>query len=103
MDIFKGRATAAELARQNDLTVSDIEGWIDEAQHSMENGFRARPKDVREQYEPESREAKEALGRVQQLLALRSDNGLVFSSSHYTGTVKAYGLTQESTTPYTPE
>ncbi|MFC0383701.1 IS3 family transposase [Chromohalobacter israelensis] len=44
-----------------------------------------------------------ALGRVQQPLALRSDNGLVFSSRHYTGTVKAYGLTQEFTTPYTPE
>ncbi|WP_409360208.1 integrase core domain-containing protein [Halomonas sp. YLB-10] len=25
------------------------------------------------------------------------------SGRHYTGTVKAYGLTQESTTPYTPE
>ncbi|WP_275401762.1 integrase core domain-containing protein [Salinicola corii] len=36
-------------------------------------------------------------------LSLRSDNGLVFSSRHYTGTVKAYGLTQEFTTPYTPE
>ncbi|MFC4976475.1 transposase [Halomonas beimenensis] len=44
-----------------------------------------------------------ALGRVQQPLALRSDNGLVFSSRYYTGTVKAYGLTQEFTTPYTPE
>ncbi|WP_218023788.1 DDE-type integrase/transposase/recombinase [Halomonas halmophila] len=44
-----------------------------------------------------------ALGCVQQLLALRSDNGLVFSSRHYTGTVKAYGLTQEFTTPYTSE
>ncbi|MBY6031037.1 DUF1153 domain-containing protein, partial [Halomonas sp. DP8Y7-1] len=51
MDIFKGKTTAAELARQYDLTVSEIEGWVDEAQRSMENGFRARPKDVREQYE----------------------------------------------------
>lgn len=44
-----------------------------------------------------------ALGRITQPLALRSDNGLVFSSRHYTATVKAYGLTQEFTTPYTPE
>ena len=44
-----------------------------------------------------------ALGRIHQPLALRSDNGLVFSSRHYTATVKAYGLTQEFTTPYTPE
>jgi putative transposase len=44
-----------------------------------------------------------ALGRVHSPLALRSDNGLVFSSRHYTATVKAYWLTQEFTTPYTPE
>lgn len=43
------------------------------------------------------------LGRINQPLALRSDNGLVFSSRHYTGTVRAYGLAQEFTTPYTPE
>ena len=43
------------------------------------------------------------LRRVVGPLALRSDNGLVFSRRHYTATVKAYGLTQEFTTPYTPE
>lgn len=30
MDIFKGKTTAAEVARQYDLTVSEVEGWIDE-------------------------------------------------------------------------
>lgn len=44
-----------------------------------------------------------ALGRVQQPLALCSDNGLLFSSRNYTGTVKAYAMTQEFTTQYTPE
>ncbi|WP_366077695.1 DDE-type integrase/transposase/recombinase [Halomonas sp. OfavH-34-E] len=38
-----------------------------------------------------------ALGPVQQPLAIRSDNGLVFSSCHYTGMVKVYGLIQEFT------
>ena len=47
MDIFKGKTTAAEVASQYDLTVSEIEGWLDEAQCSMASGFRARPKDVR--------------------------------------------------------
>ncbi|MBN8411130.1 DUF1153 domain-containing protein [Halomonas litopenaei] len=50
MDIFKGKATVAEVAHQHDLTVSEIEGWTDEAQCSTENRFRARPKDVREKY-----------------------------------------------------
>ncbi|GEN26265.1 hypothetical protein HCU01_42140 [Halomonas cupida] len=47
-DIFKGKITAAEVARQYDLTVSEVEGWIDEAQRSMENGFKARRKGIRE-------------------------------------------------------
>ncbi|MGK0545746.1 transposase [Halomonas cupida] len=72
MDIFKGKTTAAEVARQYDLTVSEIEGCVDEAQRSMENGFRARPKDVREQYESELRETKEALGEAHlQMYALK--------------------------------
>lgn len=43
------------------------------------------------------------LGCVQAPLILRSDNGLVFTSRQYMATVKAYGLTQEFITPYTPE
>ncbi len=43
------------------------------------------------------------LGRVSGELALRSDNGLVFTSRTYTQTVKSYGLVQEFITPYTPE
>ncbi|NQY71619.1 MAG: transposase family protein [Halomonas sp.] len=45
-----------------------------------------------------------AIGRrSHQPLALRSDKRLVFSSRHYMATVKAFGLTQEFRTPYTPE
>ncbi|WP_199825176.1 DDE-type integrase/transposase/recombinase [Halomonas sp. G11] len=44
-----------------------------------------------------------ALGRIHLPLALRSENSLVFISRHYTAIVKAYGLTQEFTTPYKPE
>jgi len=43
------------------------------------------------------------LGRVPGKLVLRSDNGLVFTSKRYTTTAKAYGLSQEFITPYTPE
>ncbi|WP_353806571.1 hypothetical protein [Halomonas sp.] len=31
MDIAKGKTTVAEVARLQDLTVYEIEGWIDEA------------------------------------------------------------------------
>lgn len=72
MDIFKGKTTVSEVARQLDLTVSEVEGWIDEAQRNMENGFRARPRDIREQYEAELQEAKGALGEAHlQIYALK--------------------------------
>lgn len=72
MDIFKGKATVAEVGREHDLTVSDVEGWVEEAQRYMENGFRARPRDIREQYESELRETREALGEAHlQIYALK--------------------------------
>ncbi|MYL28149.1 MULTISPECIES: DUF1153 domain-containing protein [Halomonadaceae] len=64
MDILKGKTTAAEVARQHDLTVSEVERWIDEAQRNMENGFKSLPRDIREQYESELRDTKEALGEA---------------------------------------
>ena len=90
MDIFKGKTTVAEVARQHDLTVSEVEGWIEEAQRSMENGFRARPKDIREQYESELRETKEALGEAHlQIYALKS--GAACSTRTRTRNVAAGG------------
>lgn len=52
MDIFKGKTTVVEVSRQYDLTVSEVEGGIEEAQCSIGN---TRPKDTREQYESEVR------------------------------------------------
>ena len=43
------------------------------------------------------------LGRVHQPFLLRSDNGLVFTSRHYTSLVRSYGLQQEFITPYCPQ
>ena len=43
------------------------------------------------------------LGRVDEPFLLRSDNGLVFTSRHYTALVKNYGLKQEFITPHCPQ
>lgn len=43
------------------------------------------------------------LGYAPNELTLRSDNGLVFTSKHYTALVSSYGIKQEFITPYTPE
>lgn len=42
------------------------------------------------------------LGRVPNLLLLRSGNGLVFTSRSYAAPVRSYGLRQEFITPHTP-
>ena len=43
------------------------------------------------------------LGRVHRPFLLRSDNGLVFTSRHYTRLVRSYGLKQEFITPHCPQ
>ncbi|MEM9763727.1 MAG: integrase core domain-containing protein, partial [Pseudomonadota bacterium] len=43
------------------------------------------------------------LGRVETPFLLRSDNGLVFTSRHYTSLVRSYGLRQEFITPHCPQ
>ena len=43
------------------------------------------------------------LGCVQTPLLLRSDNGLVFTSRHYTRLVSSYGLKEDLITPYCPQ
>ena len=43
------------------------------------------------------------LGRVTSPLTLRSDNGLIFTSKHYTSLVRGYGLRQEFIVPYCPQ
>ena len=72
IDIFNSKTTPVEVARQHDLTVAAVERWVEEAERNMENGFRTRPKDVREQYEKELQETREALGDAHlQIYALK--------------------------------
>jgi len=43
------------------------------------------------------------VGRISGSLTLRSDNGLVFTSSHFTSCVKSYGMKQECIEPHRPD
>lgn len=43
------------------------------------------------------------LGRVDREFLLRSDNGLIFTSRHFTALVRSYGLKQEFITPHCPQ
>ncbi len=60
--ILEGKVTTAEVARQYDLKPGEVESWVEEGLANMENGFRARPRDVKAQYEAKLAEAYAALG-----------------------------------------
>ncbi len=70
MDIIQGKTTISEAARGFDLAPSEIEAWVNDAKQGMENALRAKPLDIREQYEKQLKELQEAYGEA--MLELRA-------------------------------
>ena len=70
MEIIQGKSTVAEASRAFDLAPSEIETCVDEAKRGMENALRAKPMDIREQYEKQLNELQEAYGEA--MLELRA-------------------------------
>ena len=70
LDIIQGKTTVAAASRAHDLTRAEVEGWVDDAKKGMENALRAKPLEVREQYERQLKELQEAYGET--MLELRA-------------------------------
>ena len=70
LEIIQGKTTVSEASRAYDLMPSEIENWVDEGKRGMENALRAKPEDVREQYERQLRDLQEAYGEA--MLELRA-------------------------------
>src|SRR5690554_532943 len=70
LDIIQGKTTVAEASRAYDLSPSEIENWLDDAKRGMENALRAKPEDIREQYERQLKALQEAYGEA--MLELRA-------------------------------
>ncbi len=51
LDVIKGRATPADLARQHDLTVGEIEGWVEKFLEGGREGLRAVPRDLEARFD----------------------------------------------------
>jgi hypothetical protein len=51
LNIIQGKTTVSKSCRQFDLPPSEIESCIDHAKAGMKNGLKAKPEDMREQYE----------------------------------------------------
>ena len=70
LEIIQGKTTVAEASRAFDITPSEIVTWVDEGKRGLENALRAKPEDVREQYERQLKELQEAYGEA--MLELRA-------------------------------
>ena len=69
-EIIQGKTTVAEASRQFDLTPSELESWVEQAKADMENALRAKPQDVRQQYEKQISQLQAAYGEA--MLELRA-------------------------------
>lgn len=70
LEIIQGKTTVSEASRAYDLMPSEIECWVEEGKRGMENALRAKPEDLREQYERQLRDLQEAYGEA--MLELRA-------------------------------
>ncbi|MGN6226800.1 MAG: transposase [Dyella sp.] len=70
LEIIQGKTSVSEASRQFDLPPSEIESWVEDGRRGMENALRAKPEDVREQYERQLKELQEAYGEA--MLELRA-------------------------------
>ena len=70
LEIIQGKTTVAEASRQFDLSPSELESWVEQAKAGMENALRAKPQDVRQQYEKQINQLQAAYGEA--MLELRA-------------------------------
>lgn len=70
LEVIQGKTTISEASRQFDLAPSEIEDWIDQGKAGMENALKAKPEDIREQYERQLKTLQEAYGEA--MLELRA-------------------------------
>jgi transposase-like protein len=70
MDIIQGKTSIAEASRSFDLPPSEIDEWVEEGKRGTENALRAKPLDVKEQFERQLKELQEAYGEA--MLELRA-------------------------------
>lgn len=74
LDIIQGKTTVADASRAYDLSPLEVETWVEDGKRGMENALRANPQDVKEQYERQIKDLKEAYGEA--MLELRASKKL---------------------------
>lgn len=69
-EIIQGKTSVAEASRSYDMPPSEIEEWVEEGRKGLENALRAKPLEIKEQYERQIKELQEAYGEA--MLELRA-------------------------------
>ncbi|MEI2260055.1 hypothetical protein OHC51_03600 [Stenotrophomonas indicatrix] len=81
----------AAISRQFDLPQAEIEGWVEDGKRGMENALRAKPEDVREQYERQLNDLQGAYGEAM----LESGDSEIYAISgggHHASHILSYFL-----------
>ncbi|MBY0454795.1 MAG: transposase [Burkholderiaceae bacterium] len=68
--MIQGKTTLSEASRAFDLNPSEVEYWVDEGKHGMENALRSKPLEIKEQYERQLSELQQVYGEA--MLELRA-------------------------------
>jgi len=64
LELLKGKTTAAEIARQHDLTVGEVERWREDFIAQGTEGLRSHPRDLTEQHEAEKKTLLAKVGEL---------------------------------------
>ncbi len=64
LDVIKGVATPAEVARKHGLTVAEVERWVDAGLQAMESGLRSNPKEAAAEWESEKKDLFAKIGQL---------------------------------------
>lgn len=64
LDVIKGKATPADLARQHDLTVAEVEGWVEKFLEGGKEGLRAVPRELEARFDAERKDLLAKVGEL---------------------------------------
>ncbi len=64
LDLIKGRTTPADVARQFNLTVAEVDGWVERFMDGGKEGLRAVPRDVEARHEAERKDLLAKVGEL---------------------------------------
>lgn len=70
LEIIQGKTIVPEASQHYDLIPFEVEEWVEQGKAGMENALRAKPEDIREQYERQLKDLQEAYGEA--MLELRA-------------------------------